>query len=62
MCIRDRAKARQAQATQAKTNDDTKGWNETINYNTYNKATDPLEAEFKKWELDDELDQLKRNM
>ena len=56
------AKARQAQATQAKTNDDTKGWNETINYNTYNKATDPLEAEFKKWELDDELDQLKRNM
>ncbi|CCQ63603.1 TIGR04376 family protein [Crocosphaera watsonii] len=56
------AKARQAQATQAKTNDATKGWNETINYNTYNKATDPLEAEFKKWELDDELDQLKRNM
>ncbi|MGK7881619.1 MAG: TIGR04376 family protein [Crocosphaera sp.] len=56
------AQARQAQANQAKTDYDTRGWNEKINYNTYNKATDPLEAEFQKWELDDELDQLKRNM
>ncbi|EAZ88926.1 TIGR04376 family protein [Crocosphaera chwakensis] len=58
-------KARQAQAAQAaqaKPNYDTKGWNQTINYSAYNKATDPLEAEFQRWELDDELDQLKRNL
>ncbi|MDJ0661727.1 MAG: TIGR04376 family protein [Crocosphaera sp.] len=55
-------KARQVQAAQAKANYDTKGWNQTINYSSYNKANDPLEAEFQKWELDDELDQLKRNL
>ena len=56
------AQAAQAKAAQTKANYDTKGWNETINYSTYNKATDPLEADFQKWELDDELDQLKRNL
>ncbi|WP_107668747.1 TIGR04376 family protein [Cyanothece sp. BG0011] len=55
-------KARQAQAAQGKPNYDTKGWNQTINYSVYNKATDPLEAEFQRWELDDELDQLKRDL
>lgn len=55
-------KARQAQAAQSKPNYDTKGWNQAINYSTYNKATDPLEVEFQKWELDDELDDLKRNL
>ncbi|MGB5769028.1 MAG: TIGR04376 family protein [Crocosphaera sp.] len=55
-------KATQAQAAQAKSNYDTKGWNENINYSTYNKSSDPLEAEFQRWELDDELEQLKRNI
>ncbi|MEL4897707.1 TIGR04376 family protein [Crocosphaera sp. Alani8] len=55
-------KAKEAQAAQAKTNYDTKGWNKTINYNTYNKANDPLEAEFQNWELNDELERLKRDI
>ncbi len=57
-------KAREAQATQAQSNYDTKGWNESINFNysTYKKSADPLEAEFQKWELDDELEALKRDI
>ncbi len=52
----------QAQATYAKQNYDNIGWNQGINYGSYNKATDPLEAEFQKWELDDELNRLKRDI
>ncbi|MEA5534336.1 TIGR04376 family protein [Crocosphaera sp. XPORK-15E] len=65
--IRQRKQEVQTQATQAKTsqaspNSDTTGWNQGMNYQTYRNANDPLEAEFKRWELDDELEQLKRNL
>jgi uncharacterized protein (TIGR04376 family) len=54
-------KAKEAQAAQkTSSNWDTTGWNKGMNYNTYSKATDPLEAEFQRWELDDELESLKR--
>ncbi|GBF82762.1 TIGR04376 family protein [Aphanothece sacrum] len=53
-------KAREAQAAQTSSNWDTTGWNKGMNYNTYSKATDPLEVEFQRWELDDELESLKR--
>ena len=55
----------QAESTRAKvnqtqnTNGYTTGWNQG---KTYNRAADPLEAEFQKWELDDELEQMKRKM
>ncbi len=40
----------------------TTGWEKNFSNTTYNKALDPLEAEFQKWELDDELERMKRNM
>lgn len=49
-----------AQVAYAKENHSNIGWNQGINYCSYNKATDPLEAEFQKWELDDELNRLKK--
>ncbi|XTZ10221.1 MAG: TIGR04376 family protein [cyanobacterium endosymbiont of Rhopalodia yunnanensis] len=52
----------QAQAAYAKENYSNIGWNQGINYYSYNKATDPLEAEFQKWELDDELNRLKEDL
>ncbi|WP_013325455.1 TIGR04376 family protein [Gloeothece verrucosa] len=55
------AKAAQAQASST-SNGDTKGWNQGSTYKSYNKATDPLEAEFQRWEIDDELERIKRNL
>ncbi|MEG5061785.1 TIGR04376 family protein [Microcoleus sp. A2-C5] len=60
-----RAKAVEAAATRttAKTepNWDTKGWNQTSNYSSFN-AADPLEQKFQHWEADEELDRMKRNI
>ncbi len=38
-----------------------KGWQNFSNYKTHNSSSDPLEAEFKNLEIDDELDYLKRS-
>lgn len=57
-------KAQSAQANQSKTrtnNGYTVGWDRGTNSN-YNRASDPLEAKFQKWELDDELEQMKKSM
>lgn len=51
----------QTQAAYAKENYSNIGWNQEINSYFDNKATDPLEAEFQKWELDDELNRLKED-
>lgn len=48
-------------ATTANTSD-TVGWDRGANSTQYSRAGDPLEAEFQKWELDDELEQIKRKM
>lgn len=57
-----KAQAAREQATRNNgTNGYTVGWEQGVN-NNYSRAADPLEAEFQKWELDDELEQLKRNM
>jgi len=65
-----RAKAVEAEAARAtasanasvktETSWQTIGWNQS-NPHLHNSA-DPLEAQFKRWEMDEELDQLKRNM
>ncbi|MEG3896471.1 MULTISPECIES: TIGR04376 family protein [unclassified Microcoleus] len=58
-----RAKAAEAATrTTAKTeqNWDTKGWNQSSNYSSFN-AADPLEEKFQLWEADEELDRMKRN-
>jgi len=41
---------------------DTVGWDRGANTSQYNRSTDPLEAEFQKWEVDEELERIKRNM
>jgi uncharacterized protein (TIGR04376 family) len=38
----------------------TTGWNQSRDY--IRSSADPLEEQFRRWEMDDELDQLKRNM
>ena len=60
--VQTKAREAQAQATAAKSNWDTVGWNQGTTYQTYQKAADPLEAEFQRWELDDELDRLKQDV
>ncbi len=51
-----------AQAQQNQQRWETQGWNQSTNYNTFGSSADPLEAKFKQWETDQELDDLKRNM
>jgi uncharacterized protein (TIGR04376 family) len=45
----------------SRTNGYTVGWEQAGN-TSYSRTADPLEAEFQKWELDDELERLKRKM
>jgi uncharacterized protein (TIGR04376 family) len=40
---------------------DTKGWNQTNNYASGSQS-DPLEEKFRRWETDEEIEKLKRNM
>ena len=58
-----------AQSTQAKTSpsssqysSDTVGWDRGANSFYNSSSADPLEAEFQKWEVDEELERIKRNM
>lgn len=69
--IQQRRKEVQAKADEFKANQtnsktssnwDTSGWNQGANYSTYSKANDPLEKRFQDWELEDELQQIKRNL
>ncbi|EGJ34674.1 MULTISPECIES: TIGR04376 family protein [Moorena] len=59
---RDTAAARAS--SQPKQNSQTFAWNQTTNSNQYNipSGVDPLEQQFKSWEMDEELEQMKRNM
>lgn len=52
-----------AKAERATTNNSsyTVGWDRGVN-NTYSRSSDPLEAEFQKWELDAELEEMKKKM
>ncbi|MEG4074583.1 TIGR04376 family protein [Microcoleus sp. Pol14C2] len=59
-----RAKAAEAATrTTTKTEQswDTKGWNQSSNYSSFT-AADPLEEKFQRWEADEELDRMKRNI
>ncbi len=57
------AKATQAQANrasyQAQQRSDTTGWNQS---SSFSSNADDLEAAFRRWETQDELEQMKRNM
>lgn len=60
------AKVAQAQATRASAQAEqrwqTTGWNQASSYSFSSKSADPLEETFRRWEMDEELDQLKRQM
>ena len=59
------AKAKEVEAArssyQAKQPAETSGWSQSSNRKIYS-GSDPLEEKFKRWEMDDELEQMKRNM
>ncbi|WP_293143165.1 MULTISPECIES: TIGR04376 family protein [unclassified Microcoleus] len=48
-------------ADKTEQNWDTKGWNQSSNFNSF-KAADHLEQKFQNWEAEEELDRMKRNM
>ena len=54
-------KAAQANAKSA-SSWDTVGWNQGVNYGTDRRVADPLEEQFERWEMDEELEQMKRNI
>ena len=60
-----RAKAKEVEAarasSQAQAQAETFGWNQSSTRNIYG-AVDPLEEKFKRWELEEEIEQMKRNM
>lgn len=59
------AKAKEVEAGrssyQAQQRAETSGWSQSSNRKIYS-GSDPLEEKFKRWEMDDELEQMKRNM
>lgn len=50
--------------TTASSNTNTRGWEEGQNYSAYrySKETDPLEKEFQQWDMDEELERLKKEI
>jgi uncharacterized protein (TIGR04376 family) len=55
------AKAQAARTTQAEQQWQTSGWNQSYGFGSSSPA-DPLEQEFRRWETEEELDELKRQM
>ena len=60
-----RTKAKEVEAarvsSQAQQKAETSGWNNNSSPNSYS-GVDPLDDQFKRWEMEEELEQLKRNM
>jgi uncharacterized protein (TIGR04376 family) len=60
-----KAKAAAAQAARnqaAAASNNTSSWGSVNNYTSINDFADPLEAQFRRWEADEELENLKRNL
>ncbi|MBE9127289.1 MULTISPECIES: TIGR04376 family protein [unclassified Coleofasciculus] len=60
-----RTKAKEAEATRAKSQTqshwETSAWNQSPRYNI-GAGVDPLDAQFRQWETEEELERMKRNM
>lgn len=54
--------AQTARATQTETRWAVSGWNQDQNASYVHSSADPLEQEFKRWEAQEELEQMKRQM
>ena len=63
---REEVKTQSAQvktsSSSSKYSSDTVGWDRGGSTASNSSAVDPLEAEFQKWEVDEELERIKRNM
>jgi uncharacterized protein (TIGR04376 family) len=60
---RTEVKTRAAQAARERTATNTSSsWGSVNNYTSASNFADPLEAQFQRWEADEELEQLKRNL
>ncbi|MDJ0712943.1 MAG: TIGR04376 family protein [Prochloraceae cyanobacterium] len=57
----DRVKA-SYEASQKASSSQTFGWDRGASYNNYTGAFDPLEQKFQRWEMDEEIDKMKRNL
>jgi uncharacterized protein (TIGR04376 family) len=59
-----KAKSAAAQVARAQTaaNSDTSSWGSVNNYTSDSNFADPLDAQFRRWEADEELETLKRNL
>lgn len=66
--VRQKRQEVKTQSTQARAsrttsnNGYTVGWDRGATGSSYSRAADPLEAKFQQWEVDDELEQIKRQM
>ena len=65
---REEVKAQSAQAknyapgASSQYSSDTVGWDRGANFSSNTRSADPLEAEFQQWEVDEELERIKKNM
>jgi uncharacterized protein (TIGR04376 family) len=60
--VKAKATAAAAARTQAEASSNTSSWGSVDNYPSSSNFTDPLEAKFRQWEADEELESLKRNL
>ncbi len=60
--VKAKTAAAQAARAQAATSESTSSWGSVNNYTSDSKFADPLDAQFRRWEADEELEQLKRNL
>jgi uncharacterized protein (TIGR04376 family) len=60
--VKAKTTAAAAARTQAEASSNTSSWGSADNYPSSSNFTDPLEAKFRQWEADEELEILKRNL
>ncbi len=60
--IEVKTKSAAAQAAQAQATANSSSWGSVNNYTQDSNSADPLDAQFRRWEADEELESLKRNL
>ena len=60
--VKAKSAAAQAARTQAETSSNTSSWGSVNSYTSTSDFADPLDAQFRRWEADEELESLKRKL
>jgi uncharacterized protein (TIGR04376 family) len=60
--VKNKTAADRAARAQAAATSSTSSWGEVNNYTSDSNFADPLDAQFRRWEADEELETLKRNL